>query len=169
MKKPRHCTVKDCTVCDLFRTYGRDYYVHVHGIAVARSAVEDEYHRLRRKDWHASEAWRAAKVNTTWHYAERAGLVRVRCEPEECIPVEYFAPEFESRDEENRWHAHVNNVGIWWYVTEYLDPVDGWTYADSCGGFIGDDWEDSGYDVDMKEAALAALDSVDVAMCAGWC
>lgn len=131
--------------------------------------IKAEYFRLRALGWYATQAFDAAKVNDAWEDAEAEGLVRVRAEPEECIPIEDFAPEFENSEEENRWYAHVNNVGIWVFFTEYLDPIHGWTLADSIGGVIGDDWEDSGYDVDLKRNALDALESVDPKLCQGWC
>lgn len=131
--------------------------------------LKHEYLRLRRKDWAAEQAWRAAKVNDAWADAEEDGLVRVRAEVDECLTLEDLAGDNATARELGELQARCEQDGVWFYITEYLDPVDGWTTADGCGGFVGDDWIDSGYDVDMKAAALDALEGIDVAMCEGWC
>jgi len=156
--------------------------INVHGIEVPREHVETEYYRLRNCHvrWDvpksflpaptpAAQAWRAAKINMAWEAAEHAELVRVNPLVDECCSVEDLAGTEATQEEINRVEARCNNEGVWDYHTEYFDPVEGWTFADQCGGFIGDDWIDSGYDVDMKEAALAALEQVDTKLCQGWC
>jgi len=35
--------------------------------------------------------------------------------------------------------------------------ADRWDHMDSCWGFVGDDWKDSGYDIDFKEAGLRKI------------
>ena len=39
-----------------------------------------------------------------------------------------------------------------------------WVEVDSCWGFIGDDWRDSGYDIDIMRATLDALAKHDAAV-----
>jgi len=130
-------------------------------------SIKREYLRLRQQGWTASLAWRAAKVNVRWRELDDE-LVRVRAVVDECMTLEDLAGDNASKKELEELQARCERDGVWDYCTEYLDPVDGWTFADQCGGFVGDDWEDSGYDVDMKQAALDALDNIDVALCEGW-
>lgn len=51
----------------------------------------------------------------------------------------------------------IDRDGVCGVVAEYRDPDLGWTHADSCWGFVGDDWQDSGYAVDFMDAAMRAL------------
>jgi hypothetical protein len=49
----------------------------------------------------------------------------------------------------------VNREGVWGIVSQYRCPCCGtWKTVDSCWGFVGGDWKDSGYDLDIKQAAL---------------
>ena len=45
--------------------------------------------------------------------------------------------------------------GVWSLVGEYWDGSE-WVHADSCGGFIGDDWKDSGHDTDIMSMTISA-------------
>lgn len=129
---------------------------------------KQEYERLRRLGWTAINAWRTAGANTRFAELEARGLVRVVCEPDECLTIDDLFGEGGTERELKAFEARCERDGVWHYATEYLDPIDGWTHADSCGGFVGDDWQDSGYDADMKEAAIEALNAIDIDLCAGW-
>jgi len=136
--------------------------------------VKAEYRRLRAKEWPARDALRAAKVKDAWEDAEAEGLVRAICEPEIDYYDDSYVDTWEISDARKARikadiAARIERDGHWMYATEYLDPVDGWTVADSCGGFVGEDFEDSGYDTDMREAALKALAAIDPKLCEGWC
>lgn len=50
--------------------------------------------------------------------------------------------------------------GVCGIVAEYRDHNGEWEHADSCFGFVGDDWRDSGYDSDGMRAALDARATV---------
>lgn len=49
--------------------------------------------------------------------------------------------------------AKVNRDGVWGIIGEYFDG-EAWHHADSCFGFVGDDWKHSGYDTDIMRATL---------------
>lgn len=58
----------------------------------------------------------------------------------------------------------VNRDGVWGVVGEYFDGED-WQHADSCYGFIGEDWKDSGYDTDIMRSTLKQAKEVRVCRC----
>lgn len=131
-----------------------------------REIVQREYLRLRRKDWRASEAWRAAKVNVAWDEAEANGLVKLEADVDECTYIEDLDP-CGTPEQQAETMRIAERDGVWVYTTFYLDPVDGFIPVDSIGGVIGE-LKDDGYDVELKRAALEALENIDVAMCEGW-
>ena len=57
--------------------------------------------------------------------------------------------------------AHrIESEGMYGVLSQYRDAAGGWQDTDAaCWGFIGDDWKDSGYDLDAMHAALAAFDA----------
>jgi len=126
------------------------------------STIQREYARLRKLGYPASNAWRAAKV-------------RARFDGEPCVRL---VGETDLLDLDVSWCEterelaelidRANRDGVWMWRAEYLDPVDGWTSAWDCSGFIGDDFDDSGYDVDAREAALEALDALELPLVEGW-
>lgn len=60
----------------------------------------------------------------------------------------------------------VNANGVWGIVGEYFDG-ETWRHADSCFGFVGDDWKNSGYDTEIMRATLDAAKDVRVCRCCG--
>lgn len=119
--------------------------------------IQREYKRLRQLNWTAQLAWSAAKTNVAWDEAEARGPVRVVCEPDEYMTLEDLCGDNASKRELRLVQARAERDGVWNYRTEYLDPIEGWTLADQCAGFVGDDWHDSLYDVDMKQSALKRI------------
>jgi hypothetical protein len=65
--------------------------------------------------------------------------------------------------EKERAHQidRINNDGVWYVLSEVWNG-DEWEWCDSCGGFIGDDWENSGYDVDLMQSAIDRLKEINV-------
>ena len=117
--------------------------------------LQAEYRRLRRAGWSARAALRAARIRERFEDAESAGLVRFTVQPDECCEVLDF-------DGTEREHAdaleRANSDGCWGIVSEERCPFCGhWFAVDSVWGFIGDDWQDSGYDDDVRESALVEL------------
>jgi hypothetical protein len=104
---------------------------------------------------------RSAKVYVHWEEAEEQGLVRWQCEPE-FLPIEDLMPDFsDSKDpkaDKAEWLDLVRREGIWIYATQYrIDETRRWETADGIGGIEGS-IKGTGYDVDLMQAALDALD-----------
>lgn len=139
-----------------------------------------EYQRLRRKGWRSADAWQVATVKARWEdaggYIKTDGYdedttehpVRLRIEPDEIVSLDDLAgdtfdpkanpdiPKARMDREREAFIETVNRDGVWGVIAEYWNG-EKWVHADSCWGFVGDDWQDSGYDVDAMEAALEAL------------
>lgn len=125
-----------------------------------------EYRRLRAKNWPAASAMRAARVNVAWGDAEDDGLVELTCEPDQCSTIEECSGDYSDLVPHMREKYRKQDLetaerdGIWVYSTHYRASVDSEVEcADSIGGVTGD-FQDSGYDVDLKSAALEALDEL---------
>lgn len=52
----------------------------------------------------------------------------------------------------------VNRDGVWGMIGEYWDGDD-WQLVDSCWGFVGDDFKESGYAEDIMAETLRAYDA----------
>ena len=120
-----------------------------------------EYRRLRRLGWQGLQALQAARTNLAWEDAEAEGLVRFRCEPDECYQddtdrYQGLRPSLRKRYEREDAET-IEREGVWCYFAEWLRD-DVWETADSIGGCVGT-IADGGYDVDLKASALAALAS----------
>jgi hypothetical protein len=55
------------------------------------------------------------------------------------------------KDEERAFECRVNDEGVWGYeVQRWNGDIDGgWEHVDSIWGFVGDDFEGSGYDTGL--------------------
>ena len=66
------------------------------------------------------------------------------------------------KEEERKEIARANRDGVWGYIAEYFDGKT-WNEAWSCWGFVGNDFEGSGYDIDalnmLIDAVLAMRDA----------
>jgi len=127
--------------------------------------IEREYRRLRAKDWPAHEAMRAARVNAQFTEYEEQGLVRFYAEPDECSFIEEHIGDYSDLPEKLRkkYQAEDRELaereGIWVYLTAIRpNKRTPWKVVDSLGACVGE-LKDAGYDTDMKEAALEALDN----------
>jgi len=139
-----------------------------------------EYQRLRGRGWTASEAIRAARTRVAFEKAEEEGLVRWRCEPEE-ESLDIFEPDYsherpsDAKRYAAEWLRSVERDGIWLYGVEVLQDafepdgtprafrntpkwVAAWEVVDGIGGVVGD-IRDTGYDIDLMQAALDALEA----------
>jgi len=114
-----------------------------------------EYARLRRQGFSAHIALDYARTAEEWDALEY-GEVRLLAEPDDSADFADLigdAPESVVKSETKR----ADRDGVWGIVGQYLDPATGeWVTADSVWGFIGDDWQDSGYDYSVKRATLDA-------------
>lgn len=115
------------------------------------------YKRLREKNWHAREACRAAKAKEAFEVLEGAGLARLRVESDDMDPRDLM-PECYSEKEQKEFLERAERLGVYGIIIEARNPLSGdagpWEGIDSCWGFIGDDWADSGYDTDFYLAAI---------------
>jgi hypothetical protein len=55
---------------------------------------------------------------------------------------------------------------VWGIIGEYFDG-EKWQHADSCFGFVGEDWKYSGYDTDIMQVTLNAIKEARVCRCCG--
>jgi hypothetical protein len=116
------------------------------------------YVKYRGKNYPASVALRAAKIRTEWDSLECDGLVRIEVLSE----IDSYESIY-GREEDDKYRREINarieNEGFYIYEVQYRLSEDSeeWVTVDSLGGFIGDDWFDSGYDIDMMASAIDAL------------
>jgi hypothetical protein len=124
-----------------------------------------EYLRLRRNGCSGSYALRAARTLDAFTDAENDGLVKLECEPECDYYDDSYVDTWEhcsqtAKDRAKKEIAdRIDRDGHWILVGYYLDTDGTWERADCIGGFIGDDWQDSGYDVDIRQACLDQLEA----------
>ena len=122
-----------------------------------------EYRRLRRKDWPAKDALRAAKIHDVFTDLVNDGLAKLEVEPEDCPYDDSFVDTWTDMRESDRarykkkLQERVERDGHNCLVAYVLHEDESWESVDSCGGFAGDDWRDSGYDADLKLAVIDHL------------
>ena len=141
-----------------------------------------EYIRLRAIGWRAKEAFNAAKVLAEWDtadgftfdsYDERdlihapgesvyaPGPVRLRlvsddtCYDDSYIDTWHDISENECERVRRELWARIEQDGVCGVIGEYWNGHE-WEHADSCFGFVGDDWKDSGYDSYIMAETLEA-------------
>ena len=120
---------------------------------------------IPRGTHHARYCLDIARVRVRFEDAEREGLVRFETPYDEIADVDYLTCDRECFDTDEQHERHVretidraNDKGVWGIRTfARLTPDDDWEEADAVWGFIGEDWVDSGYDDDMRRAALDLL------------
>lgn len=129
-----------------------------------------EYRTLRAAGWHASAALSYARTLQAWSDVggyigdeddnePDVGAVRLRVVEEQYPDLSYL----EQRDvyterQAKEVYDRANRDGCTGIVGEYFDG-DEWVHADSVYGFIGDDWNASGHDMDVMNATLAASET----------
>ena len=131
------------------------------------------YQRERARGFQATWALSNARTRMAWEKHEVAeyssgepidpkrGNVRLRVVPDELCSFEDLEGDcFEE------FIAKLNQEGVWGIVGEYFDG-EVWQHADSCFGFVGDDWKNSGYDTDIMQATLDAARDAGVCHCCG--
>lgn len=148
------------------------------------------YQLERARGFQASWALSNARTRLEWEKQEVAEYssgeaidpkrsdVRFRVVPDETYSLEdlegdCFEPHVNpdipasklQRDREE-FIAKVNHEGVWGIVGEYFDG-ETWRHADSCFGFVGDDWKHSGYDTDIMRTTLSAARDARVCRCCG--
>jgi hypothetical protein len=118
----------------------------------------------------AKGAMRAARIRMRFDALESDDLVRLHLEPEcdmyddSYIDTWGFSEEKVKREKAKIWRR-IEREGCWILVGQFrASDEDAWESADSIGGFIGDDWQDSGYDIDIMHATLDAFDALYAAL-----
>lgn len=145
------------------------------------------YQRERAKGFQAKWALSNARTRLEWDKHEVAeyssgepidpkrGDVRLRVVPDETCSLEdlegdSFNPKANpnipasrlQRDRED-FIAKVNRDAVWGIIGECFDG-EAWQHADSCFGFVGNDWQGSGYDTDIMRATLDAAKNARVCL-----
>jgi hypothetical protein len=137
------------------------------------------YKRERSKGILAKHALQNAKTRAEWYEKEcgehddpEMGSVRLRIVPDECADLadldgDTFNPKVNPEiprarleREQKEYHDKIDRDGVWGVIGEYYDG-ETWQHADSCFGFVGEDWKDSGYDVDIMQTTLDAANSIE--------
>lgn len=127
-------------------------------------------------DWRISNGTTQSAKQTSEPVGNRQkhdGLVRLKVESDECCDLEellgdYFDPVINTDVKPNKLAEQkqheidrINRDGVWGIVGEYLcGACLQWVVANSCWGFIGEDWKGSGYDLDCMEVTLDALATI---------
>lgn len=140
-------------------------------IAGARHALLADQVRHR---WQDADGYCAAMYETSETWEPGEPRVRIVEHPDatadldnllgDCFEPRHH-PEIKPEILERERQAEIDRIerdGVWGYVAEYWDG-DQWEHADSIWGFIGGDFDSSGYDTDLMESALDALDACLVA------
>jgi hypothetical protein len=129
---------------------------------------QQEYKRLRTKGFAVVEAKRTARINVAFSRAEQDGIVRFKVVPDNIEPYDdSYIDTWDCPDEEklqlkrDLWEK-IEREGVWGIVVEKHVKCEHcksnrWDQVESCWGFVGEDWKDSGYDLDFKMAALQAV------------
>lgn len=116
-------------------------------------------------------ARRLVDITTRWDAAVAEGLVRLTVHPDYDADIEDLAgdaynpianPEIQPHiltRQYKEFADRVNREGVWGIQSEHKCQCCGqWVKDDAVWGFVGDDWEGSGYDLDLKAVALAAIE-----------
>lgn len=120
--------------------------------------IKAEYKRLRKLDWSAHEAIRAARIKDEFEDLEKAGFVKFEVSQDEFMSLDdLFGDMNPSKKERKEIVDRVNRDGLNEIQTFYrLSLNDKWISADGTCGFVGFDFLDSGYDTDAKASAIKA-------------
>lgn len=122
--------------------------------------ISPEYRRLRKAGWTASMAFRAASTLEAFVELLKQELVKIEVDPDDydASYIDTWTDKSESYRERARKEVQrrLEQDGAWSVsVWARASTEDDFELVDSVGGFLGDDWMDSGYDVDLREAAIA--------------
>lgn len=131
----------------------------------------------------AVQAYRNAIDRIKWEALQRIGAVRLWTEPDFDCDLSYLDDDSysdrEGRAIAKRTRDRAERDGCWGLIGQYrtdFDNVDDdgcwewhpsdvdddsgrvkWRCANSIWGFVGDDWQNSGYDDDIRAAAIKAF------------
>ena len=123
-------------------------------------------HRKNTGGWvghNAEQSLNAAKTDLLWSKLEFCNLVKIEIEPDDCPDLSYL----DQTDDEmgrgfersaNAERERAGDYGVWTFSGWYRhDSWPRWEIGDSVGGFIANDYLDSGYDTDVKAETIKCL------------
>lgn len=137
-----------------------------------RAMIPSHYRRFAdAQDYgRALRAWESARDRALWDALEYLGLVRLEIRADDFATLrdlegDTFNPSahpdippsriLRERDAERE---RIEREGVWGIVAQYRTDADAeWEDAHSVWGFVGDDWQSSGYDDDARAQAIDAL------------
>lgn len=106
------------------------------------------------------KAWNELGGETVyeWYGLDQDGKVRIVVKADQEVYDDSYLdtwglPEDELARERNDLRNRIQAEGTCGIVSEFWNGAE-WVETYSCWGFIGDDWEDSGYDQDAMRAAI---------------
>ena len=121
-----------------------------------------------------NQALRQDKINRLWDRYED-DRVRLLIEPDEHISIEDLEgdtfnplanPDINPRklaQQRKEFIEKVNQEGVCGIISQVkCTCCNTWITADSVWGFVGDNWKDSGYDLDCMQSALEKADLWEV-------
>lgn len=115
---------------------------------------------------------REISTRSQWEALEDAGLVRLDIVPDYDIDLDNILGTCYDIDSVGRFDGgkrrldkqremeidRINREGVWGVVGQYrLYDNDQWENANSCSGFVGSEWKDSGCDMDIMAETVEAL------------
>lgn len=122
------------------------------------NSIISEYKRLRKLDWPAAHAMRAAKVKDEFQNLSNSGLVKFEVFPDEFASIDdlFFDLDEKAKKELEK---KIDQEGVWEIGASFrVSTSEKWSYSESAVcGFVGNDWIDSGYDIDIKENTILSL------------
>jgi len=116
-----------------------------------------EYKRLRSLGYAPKDALRCARIRAQFEALVEQDLARFRTEPDDdwSTPLDMDG----TPEDLAAVKARMDQEGVWGIVVDVRCTCCGnWDQVDSCWGFVGEDWRDSGYDVDLMAAAIATAE-----------
>jgi hypothetical protein len=129
-----------------------------------------DYRRLRRLGWGARDAFLHAKAEEQFNELAYSGRVRIDILPDEdADPDNILGDAYDPASNqgvqrstlERQRNAILDAIerdGVWGAVAKYQDINTGaWIFVDSIWGFVGDSFADSGYDTELRTAAVCAF------------
>lgn len=152
-----------CPSCNAeFSAMKGDYFMMPKGEALACQACGVPLVLRKRTPARRPPAQEArhSPGNLAWDEAEENGLVRIVVEPEEDNYFDVYG-EPDTSEERNDIIEQIDRDGLNHFASQYRKRrIDEWETADSIGMVIGD-LASSGYEDDLKRAALDALKKSD--------
>lgn len=135
---------------------------------VTQGRLQGQYNSIRR----------SLAIREVFEGLESLGLVRLDIRPDDTADMEDLKGDCYNPDvnpdispsrlarEEKEFEDTVNRDGVYGLIGEYrTDEGEEWNHADSCWGFVGEGYKDSGYDTDIMSATISALESALSAVC----